>query len=348
MLRTLLLSTVALAAAHGTAGDRDRQSAPVRVVATLPVYAELVREIGGQEVEVSSIANPNEDAHFVRPKPSFALDLRRADAFITTGLDLELWVPTLLDRAGNPRVLEGGRGYITAYTGIELLDIPAAADRSAGDVHIFGNPHLTTDPLRAVQVARNINVGLKRVAPDRAEHFDRGLADFTDRIHSRLFGERLVELLGGATLEQLALGGNLFEFLEGNEFEGTPLIDELGGWLAEAAPFRGREIICYHKNWAYFEDRFSVRCADYIEAKPGIPPTPGHVAQLIGRMRDENLDVLLAATYFDEDRVQTVANRGGATAVRVPLSPGAVRGVDDYFSLVDTWVSGLARQFATN
>ena len=348
MLRLLPALVTCLAALTAPGAGSILAQAPVRVVTTLPVYASIAREIGGDAVNATAIADPNEDAHFVRPKPSFALDLRRADAFVTTGLDLELWVPTLLDRAGNTRVLEGGPGYITAYTGIELLDIPAAADRSAGDVHIFGNPHLTTDPLRTVQVARNINVGLKRVAPDRADHFDRGLADFTERIHRRLFGERLVELLGGATLEQLALGGNLFDFLEGNEFEGTPLIDELGGWLAEAAPFRGREIICYHKNWAYFEDRFDVRCADYIEAKPGIPPTPGHVAQLIRRMRDENLDVLLAATYFDEDRVQTVANRGGATAVRVPLSPGAVRGVDDYFSLVDTWVGELARAFSTD
>ena len=350
MWGTILIGVLAVAAAPGLheADSPARPRAPVRVVTTLPVYAELVREIGGAEVEVSSIANPNEDAHFVRPKPSFALSLRRAEAFVTTGLDLELWVPTLLDRAGNAAVLEGGLGYITAYTGIQLLDIPVAADRSAGDVHIFGNPHLTTDPLRTLQIARNITVGLKRVAPDRADHFDRGLANLAGRIHRRLFGDRLIELLGAETLEQLALGGNLFEFLEGNEFEGVTLIDELGGWLAAAESFRGGQIICYHKNWAYLEDRFQVRCADYVESRPGIPPTPGHVAQLIRRMRSENLNVLLAATYFDAGRVETVASRGGATLVHVPLAPGAARGIDDYFSLVDTWVEGLARAFSND
>ena len=123
MWGTILISALAVAAAPGLheADGPARQRAPVRVVTTLPIYAELVREIGGAEVEVSSIANPNEDAHFVRPKPSFALDLRRAEAFVTTGLDLELWVPTLLDRASNTAILEGGRGYITAYTGIQLL-----------------------------------------------------------------------------------------------------------------------------------------------------------------------------------------------------------------------------------
>jgi hypothetical protein len=197
-------------------------------------------------------------------------------------------------------------------------------------------------------VARNITVGLKRVAPERAAVFDRGLADFQSRIYRRLFGDRLVELLGGETLEQLAFAGTLFDFLRANEFESTPLIDVLGGWLGKGAAFRDREMICYHKNWAYLEDRFRVRCADYVEAKPGIPPTPGHVAELIRRMRTENLHVLLAATYFDADRVQTVAARGGATVVQVPLSPGAVRGIDNYFSLVDSWVDGLARAFASH
>jgi len=323
------------------------QLAPVRVVATLPIYAEITRQIGGQEVMVSSIANPNEDAHFVRPKPSFALDIRRADMFVTTGLDLELWVPTLLDRAGNSNVLEGSRGYVTAYTGIELLDVPVSADRSGGDVHIFGNPHLTTDPLRTLQVARNITIGLKRVAPDRAAHFDAGLSSFTEQIYERLFGERLVELIGGETLEQLALNRTLFEFLEQQEFEGAPLIESLGGWLQLATSFRGQEIICYHKNWAYFEDRFQVRCADYVEAKPGIPPTPGHVAQLITRMQEENLNVLLSATYFDESKVETVATRGGALFVRVPLSPYAREGVDDYFTLVNTWVMELSQAFVS-
>jgi ABC-type Zn uptake system ZnuABC Zn-binding protein ZnuA len=343
MLRTVFIASLALASVHPASAQR----APVRVVTTLPVYASLVREIGGADVEVSAIADPNEDAHFVRPKPSFALDLRRADAFVTTGLDLELWVPTLLDRAGNPNVLEGGRGYITAYTGVTLLDIPMAADRAAGDVHIFGNPHLTTDPLRALQVARNITAGLKRVAPDRGARFDAGLASFMDRVYRRLFGDRLVELLSGPTLEQLALNGTLFDFLQSNEFGGAPLIDSLGGWLGQAEVFRGKQIICYHKNWAYFEDRFGVRCADYVEAKPGIQPTPGHVSALIAMMQDRDIGVLLAASYFQRSRVEQIAGRGGATLVQVPLAPGVVAGAVDYFSMVDLWVGGLARAFGS-
>ncbi len=315
---------------------------PVRVVATLPVYASIARAIGGSEVEAVSIADPNEDSHFVRPKPSYALEVRRADLFVTTGLDLELWAPALLDKAGNSDVLEGRIGYVTAYTGIQLLDVPAAVDRSQGDVHVFGNPHVYTDPLRALQIARNITTGLKRIAPDRAEHFEAGLADFRSQLYERVFGAELVEMLGGETLEQLAMSHGLFDFLESNEFEGTPLSTRLGGWLEQGASLRGEEIICYHKNWAYFEDRFGIRCLEYVEAKPGITPTPRHVARLIDLMRQQNLKVVLAASYFDRNRVNAVASRGSATPVILPMETEAGPGLESYFDLIDLWITDLA------
>ncbi|HEX7117924.1 MAG TPA: metal ABC transporter substrate-binding protein [Longimicrobiales bacterium] len=345
LLVALLPAASRAAAPAADDPGRDAPREPVRVVATLPVYAAIAKEVGGAEVEVSAIADPSEDAHFVRPKPSFALQIRRADLFITTGLDLELWVPALLDKAGNADVSEGGPGYVTAYTGIELLDVPASVDRSGGDVHIYGNPHVFTDPLNAIQIARNIATGLKRVAPERAAVWDAGVARFTDRIHRRLFGDRLVELLTGETLERLARAGNLIPFLEKTPYSGTLLIEHLGGWLREAAPFRGKKAICYHKNWAYFEDRFQLECAGYVEAKPGIPPTPGHVAALIDMMKNQGMHVLVAANYFDRAKVDAVANRAGATAVVVTLQPGGAAGVVSYFDLVDHWVGSIAHAF---
>lgn len=340
---TILNSLVLLAAA--AAGAQPQAAEPVRVVATLPVYAAITQAIGGAEVQVSSIADPREDAHFVRPKPSFAADIRRADLFVTTGLDLELWVPALLDRAGNRNVIEGGPGYVTAYSGVRLLDVPSSADRAAGDIHIYGNPHVYTDPLNALLVARNITIGLKKVAPDRAATWDAGLARFTAEIQNRLFGERLVEIVGGDQLVELERAGRLLSFLQNTQFEGHPLTEQLGGWIGAAQPFRGHDVICYHKNWAYFENRFGVRCLDYVEAKPGIPPTPGHVARLISTMKSQDVDVIIAAEYFGRDRVATVADRAGARFVMMPLQTGS-GSVVDYFDLVDAWVNGLANAFA--
>ena len=328
------------AASAGTAASAGAQE-PVRVVASLPVYGSIAEAIGGDQVRVTSIADPREDAHFVRPKPSFAAELRRADLFITIGLDLELWVPPLLDRAGNARVAEGQRGYVTTYTGIRLLDVPASADRSGGDIHVFGNPHVYTDPLNAVIVARNITTGLKRVAPERAAAWDAGLARFTDEIHRRLFGTALVDIVGGDQLGQLARAGRLPAFLRETKYEGSPLEAKLGGWLGTAAEFAGENIVCYHKNWAYFEDRFGVTCLEYVESKPGIPPTPGHVARLIDLMRQQRVHVLIAAEYFGRDKPATVAERAGATVVMMPLQTGS-GSVRTYFDLVDAWVDGLA------
>ena len=334
-----LLAAAPLWAAQGTTAQE-----PVRVVATLPVYASVVREIGGDQVLVTAIADPNEDAHFVRPKPSFALELRRADLFVTTGLDLELWVPPLLDKASNPRVLEGGRGYVTTHTGNRLLDIPASADRSQGDVHIYGNPHLHTDPLRVLQMARNITTGLKRVAPDRSALWDAGLQTFQDRIYRKLFGDELMALLGGEALEGMALSGNLFPFIQGREYQGRRLDQALGGWLAEARELRGKNVICYHKDWAYFEDRFGLKCAAYVETKPGIPPTPRHVAEVIALMKSENIRVVIAPSYYDRAKVEGVANRGGGVCVVLPFYPGSA-GADDYFELVDLWIEEIGDAF---
>jgi ABC-type Zn uptake system ZnuABC Zn-binding protein ZnuA len=115
--------------------------------------------------------------------------------------------------------------------------------------------------------------------------------------------------------------------------------------MAAAEPFRGASMICHHKNWAYFEDRFMVTCADYVEAKPGIPPTPRHVAELIELMQQRGFGVVLAASYFDGSKVETVAERGGAHPVIVPLYPVEGGQPADYFRLVDTWVGELARAF---
>ncbi|MFC1660835.1 metal ABC transporter substrate-binding protein [Gemmatimonadota bacterium] len=349
----LALALAIFLAPMGAEGQQERHSRRqrrgtadmVRVVTTQPPYATFAKAIGGPLVSVLSISSPAQNPHTVRPKPSYAMEVRQADLFVNTGLDMELWVPTLLDRAGNRQVMEGGRGYVTAYTGVRLVDIPASTDRSQGEIHLYGNPHFHSDPLRALQVARNITVGLKRVAPELTAEFDAGFADFQDRVHRRLFGDELVDMLGGETLERMAYGGNLLSFLEENELEGTPLISWLGGWMKATEQLRGRDLICYHKNWQYFEERFGVRCAEFVETKPGIPPTPAHVAHLLDLMEERNLRVILAADYFDRNKVESVARRAGAISVMLPLALPVTEGAQEYFEVVDLWISRLVDAF---
>jgi ABC-type Zn uptake system ZnuABC Zn-binding protein ZnuA len=320
---------------------------PVKVVTSLTTYASIAREIVGDRGIVNSIAVGDENPHYVQPKPSFVPLIADADVFVTTGLDLELWVPALLDKAGNPKVTEGGPGYVAAYAGIELLDLPASFSRTQGDIHVFGNPHIWSAPLNGVQIARNILTGLKRVSPENAQYFADREKDFEDRVYRSLYGEELVRLLGGPTLADLDRQGKLFDFLNQRQYQGAPLINRLGGWLKEGMVFRGKEMACYHKEWDYFSREFGIPCFDYIEPKPGIPPTPRHVQELIAAMQERHVRVLLSPGYFDHNQIQQVAERTGAKAVIVPSNTGGAPGVNTFFDLINTLVSALAQAFST-
>ncbi len=329
-----------LVLAHAAA-DELRAQNRINVVATLPTYAAIAREIAGDYADVSAIARGDEDPHFVTPRPSFAARMQRADMFIVTGLDLELCVPVLIDRANNRDIMEGAPGHVVAYAGVGLLEIPESVSRSGGDVHVYGNPHVHTDPVNAIIVAGNIAEGLIRIDPQHGDAYRIALESFSDRIMRHLFGDELVEMLGGETLFDLAHTYEFWSFAKEQRYKGKPLIDYVGGWLGEAAPFRGDDIVCYHKNWAYFTARFGLRCAMYVEPKPGIPPSPGHVGRVIEFIRSEEIPVLLAANYFSRTRVERVASRARVVAVIVPEHVGGEEGIDDYFTLVDTWVSRL-------
>ena len=342
MPRTLLSLTLAGALALPTT-----LAAQVKVVTSLTTYAAIAREITGDRATITSIAEGDEDPHFVQPRPSFVPLLRDANLFVTTGMDLELWVPALLDRAGNPRVREGGPGYVAAFQGISLLEVPSSLSRAQGDIHVDGNPHIHTDPINAIIIGRNILAGLVRVSPADAAVFTARERDFELRVLRATFGPELVGILTPATLFDLARANRVMDFLERTPFHGQPLMTRLGGWLHQAEGFRGRQMVCYHKEWAYFSLRFGVECVEYVEAKPGIPPTPRHVQEVIALMRDRRIPVLFASNYFDRNQIREVAERTGATAVVVPENTHGAPGVETYFDLMNAWVGQLARGFAT-
>jgi len=323
-----------------------RAQEQIKVVATITVYSDIAKYIGGEYVEVTAIVAGNQDAHFVRPRPSYAVLLNKADLFIETGLDLELWVPPLVDKSGNPRIRSGQVGYVAAADGIHMLEIPAVADRSQGDVHIYGNPHIYTSPLNAKIIAENIAIGLSKVSPEHEDYFKERLKDYKSEIDRRLFGDELVRILGSDILQQLSESNRLIDFLNTKSFKDKKLTEYLGGWMMEMLPFRGRKLVGYHKNWIYFEQLFGLNFIDYVEPKPGIPPSPKHVERLIRNMREQRAQVILAANYFSDQQVNEIAHKVGARAVIVPLSVNGAPGVDSYIKLIDYWINHLKVAFA--
>ena len=318
-----------------------QEKAVLHVVATLPDYAYVAKEIGGERITVEHIVQGVQYPHNIRPKPSFIQMVKNADMLVATGLDLEMWLPTVIDKSGNAKVRSGEKGYVSVAEGIQMIEIPKVLSMIEGDVHTLGNPHLTCCPLNMCKVARNITTGLIKNDPEGKGIYEENLKQFKNKIHVHLFGEELVTLFGGELLCQMAQQDKLLDFLEKNKFQDKPLIEKLGGWMKKMLPMRGIPIVTFHKNWSYLTRIYGLEVPMYVEPKPGIPPSAKHVNDLIAMMRERNIGILFCANYFDERKIQTIAERVGAEAIRVPLYVGGAEGLDDYFKLMDCWTDKL-------
>lgn len=325
-------------------GGREGEAAkPIRVVTTLSDYAALTKIVGGERVTVEHIVHGVQDPHRIRPKPSFITMIKQADVLIATGLDLEMWLPTVVDKSGNRRVRSGEIGFVGVAEGIELAEKPTIISQSEGDVHVFGNPHITTSPINAIQVAKNICVGLTKNDPDNREYYEKNFNSLRAEIQNRLFGEELVKTLGGDTLCTLAAKGQVIKFLEENKLQGKPLLDKLGGWMKKMMPLRGTAVVVYHKDWSYLLRLFGLEEAGDVEPKPGIPPSLKHVTTLIDLMQQRHIRLIIAANYFDEQKTNSIAEKTGAKAVILPLFVGGAPGIDNYCQLVDHWTDALLK-----
>jgi ABC-type Zn uptake system ZnuABC Zn-binding protein ZnuA len=177
--------------------SRNRARGRLKVVTTLSDYAVLTRNIGGGRVDVQSIVHSVQDPHHIRPKPSFVQMVMKADLLIATGLDLEMWLPSVVDRSGNKHIRSGETGYVAVSQGIDLVEKPKVISQIEGDVHVFGNPHITTSPINTKHVAWNITTGLIKNDPQGKAYYEANLKRFQNEIDKRLFGEELVKMFGG-------------------------------------------------------------------------------------------------------------------------------------------------------
>jgi len=341
MFRTIINCLVLLGVVGLLAGPAAAQDGKLNVLATSADYAFVAEYLAGDKAVVNHIIEPDQDPHTVKPKPSIAQKIAAADLLLATGLDLEMWLPLLIDKAGSDKVREGQDGYVAVQYGMALLEKPTSLDRSQGDVHVYGNPHFHTSPLNAKVIARNIAIGLIKNDPANEAYYKRRLKDFHTEIDRRMFGSKLVKLLGAKTLGKLARSGNLIPFLKKKKVKGKQLIDSLGGWMKKAMPLRGKKVVSYHKNWAYFAELFGIEMVGEIEPKPGIPPSARDVANIINTMTRENIKVIFAANYFDENKVKLICEKVGARPIIVPLSTRGEEAAKDYFALIDLWLDRL-------
>lgn len=292
------------------------QDSPLQVCATTPNLGDLVKQVGGDRVEVSVFCRPGEDAHFVDAKPSFVRLLSKADLLVAVGLQLEIgWLPTLIRQSRNNEVQPGSRGYLDASTAITPLEVRTeTTDRSQGDVHAEGNPHYMTDPIRALAVAGLISERLSELQPAFKDMFAASLRDFREAMGTALVGEGLLTTYEFEKLATLYEFGRLVSFLEE---QGDA--DRLGGWLGKLAQYRDSKIVADHNAWPYFTRRFGLVTIGFLEPLPGIPPSTRHLRAILEKMEAEQVSILVTVPYYDPRHAAFVSEHSSASIVELSL-----------------------------
>ncbi|MDQ1272005.1 MAG: zinc/manganese transport system substrate-binding protein [Planctomycetota bacterium] len=269
--------------------------AKLNIVATTPDLGAIAREIGKDKVEVTSIAKPTEDPHFVDAKPSFIVKLNKADMLIDGGLHLEIgWLPNLVTGARNQKILPGNPGYLVASAGIPVLETPTSLDRAMGDVHPLGNPHFMLDPSNGKIVATQICNRLCQNDAANCNYYKDNLKDFVARLDQKL-----------------------------------------SAWQKMTAPFRDTKIVTYHKTFPYFAKRFNLNVVETLEPKPGIPPSPTHINHIIPMMKNEGVKLIIIEQFRERKIPEFVANQTGAKVVILPIMVGGLKEIDDYLTFFD-------------
>lgn len=311
---------------------------PVNVVTTTQDLASIAAFVGGNRVSVSSLVRGARDPHFLEAKPSFMSRVAMADLFIAIGLDLEVaFEREVLDGSRNNMVRPGQPGHVYAYTGCKILDVRPRVSRAEGDVHPFGNPHIWRDPYNARQIAWNIRGALARVDPRGASDYEKNALAFLNRLDRAMFGDALVERFGTTTLWTWSENGELLAKLRENN-----AISQLGGWAGKMAPAAGQSIVTYHRSWGYFANRFGLRVVAELEPRPGIEPTPGHLANVVRIVNENKVKAILQEPFYSTGTANFVARRTGAKVLVLPGSVGHTAGASDYIKLMDIIVESVS------
>ena len=312
------------------------------VVTTTEDLESITRAIGGKEVKVSSIVKGARNAHLIDAKPSYMSRLRNADLFIAVGLDLEIaWEGAIIRGSRNSKIKPGSSGHLYASEDIAVLQKPTGrVTRAQGDVHPNGNPHIWLDPYNVRIIATSIADKLTELDPENEATFKENLTKFRKKVDEAMFGKSLVAGVGASKLWSWSNAGKLE-----TELKSSGNLSKLAGWAGKMAPYRGQSIVTYHKSWPYFAARFGLNVVAQLEPKPGIPPTPGHIASVIRTAKSNKVKVILQPSFYSKRAGTTVAGRTGAKLVVAPLTVGSEPSIKDYFDLMDTIVARTSRAF---
>ena len=280
--------------------------AKLNVVATLPDYAAIASAVGGDLIDITAMAKPTEDPHFVDARPSFVVKLKAADVLIEGGAELEIgWLPPLLQSARNAKIEAGQPGRVVASQGLKLLNVPTEVTRAAGDVHALGNPHFGVDPIIAKAIAKHIAESFSALDTANAAAYQANEKAFENTINAKL-----------------------------------------QEWGKALLPYRGQSLVAYHDSWVYFAHRFGFVIDVFLEPKPGIPPSPSHLGAVIGKIKKGHIKAILVEPFHNRKIAEKVAASTQAKIVDFAQYPGALPNTDTYVQMIDALVSRLVTALA--
>ena len=296
-MKSILLRLFPILLITGTLclGASPAHAEKIRVVTTLTDLADFTRAVGGDLVEVRSLATGVEDTHGVPMKPSFVPIMNRADLLVLVGFDCEhAFLPALLEASKNPRIQLNRPGYVDCSKGIIPRDVPKSTDHSEGDVHPYGNPHYILDPVLAKTAIGNIYNALVSFAPQHKAEFTRNRDAYLSKLNAKIVQ-----------------------------------------WETAVRPLKGTKFVSYHEHWPYFAARFDLNYVGTIELKPGVDPSPRHIQTLVTEMKAQHVPIVVREPQFPEKAPKRIAEQAGATMVTLPIMPGGVPHTETYIKMMD-------------
>lgn len=277
--------------------------ADLKVFATVPEWAALAREIGGDKVQVYAATTAFQDPHRIEAKPSLLAQARQANLVVAAGADLEIgWLPLVLRDSGNAAIQPSQPGYFEASAWVNRLEVPTVLDRAHGDVHAAGNPHVHLDPRNVLKVGEALTARMAELDPAQAATYRTGFKTFAGKW-------------------QVAMAR----------------------WEKEAAPLRGVGVLVHHRSFVYLENWLGMRELGALEPKPGIEPSSGHLTSLLARQQATPAKMVLRAAYQQDAPSLWIAGKAGIPAVLLPYTVGGTPEAKDLFGLFDDTLHRLLK-----
>jgi zinc/manganese transport system substrate-binding protein len=298
MVRTSFRRILAAAVLLGVASP---VLAALNVFACEPEWGALAREIGGDRVRVYTATTAQQDPHRIEARPSLIARARNADLAVCTGAELEIgWMPLLQTQSGNAKIQTGQPGYFEAASVVPLLEKPGRVDRSMGDVHPAGNPHLHLDPRNIERVAAALGDRMAELDPPQSAYYQERKVQFLERWKAAV-----------------------------------------ARWEQQAAPLKGMPVVVHHKNFTYLIAWLGMREAGQLEPKPGLPPSAGHLNELLQNLKRMPARAVLRAAYNDPRAAEWLGAQAGIPSVTLPFTVGGSDKAKDLFSLYDDMLGQL-------